>query len=183
MNWTIALDILIVSLLIPTIAYAVILNGKLSALRKNRDDLAKVIQGFNEATLRAEAGIPKLRQAAGDASQSLHDEVAKAQALRDDLAYMVERGESLADRLESSVRAARGESKPEPKGVSAALSASQAEDKKRDFAADAPPSKREAVMPPSLRLGQEDKLGAGFAIDDDRSEAEKELLKALRTAR
>lgn len=167
MNWTLVLDIVTVCLLIPTIAYAVVLNGKLSALRKNRDDLAKVIQSFNEATLRAEAGIPKLRQAAGEAGQSLHDEVAKAQALRDDLAYMVERGESLADRLEDSVRAARGETRPEPKGVAAAAEANDGV---------------KAAAPKPLKVNREDKVG--FTVDEDeRSEAERELLKALQSAR
>src|SRR6185437_4269240 len=42
----------------------------------------------------------------------------KAQLLRDDLAFMIERGEALAGRLEDAVRQARAEA-PRPAGMSA----------------------------------------------------------------
>ena len=58
------LDIVVILLLVPTIIYAVILNRKLAArLRRSREELSKVVNSFNEATMRAEAGIPKLKKA------------------------------------------------------------------------------------------------------------------------
>jgi hypothetical protein len=104
------LDLLVIALLIPTIIYAVILNRRLTALRKSRDELAKVVANFNDATMRAEAGIPKLKKATNEANVALKDRVEKAQALRDDLAFMIERAEELAAKLESAVRVARSES-------------------------------------------------------------------------
>jgi prophage DNA circulation protein len=104
-----AISLVIIALLIPTIAYAVILNRKLTALRKSRDEFAKVIANFNDATLRAEAAIPKLKKATHEASVALKDRVEKAQALRDDLAFMIERAEEMAGKLESGVRVARSE--------------------------------------------------------------------------
>jgi hypothetical protein len=103
------LDIVVILLLIPTIVYAVILNRRLTALRKSRDELSKVVNSFNEATMRAEAGIPKLKKATTEANLSLKDRVEKAQTLRDDLAFMIERAEELAGRLEGAVRVARSE--------------------------------------------------------------------------
>lgn len=103
------LDIVVILLLIPTIIYAVILNRRLTALRKSRDELSKVVNSFNEATMRAEAGIPKLKKATTEANLSLKDRVEKAQTLRDDLAFMIERAEELAGRLEGAVRTARSE--------------------------------------------------------------------------
>jgi len=103
------LDIVVILLLIPTIIYAVILNRRLNALRKSRDELSKVVNSFNEATMRAEAGIPKLKKATTEANLSLKDRVEKAQTLRDDLAFMIERAEELAGRLEGAVRIARAE--------------------------------------------------------------------------
>ena len=103
------LDIVVILLLIPTIVYAVILNRRLNALRKSRDELSKVVSSFNEATMRAEAGIPKLKKATSEANLSLKDRVEKAQTLRDDLAFMIERAEELAGRLEGAVRIARSE--------------------------------------------------------------------------
>ncbi|TAN55713.1 MAG: hypothetical protein EPN20_19925, partial [Magnetospirillum sp.] len=107
MDWKVALDIVVSLLLIATIGYAVRLNSRLSALRKNRDDLAKTIINFNEATMRAESSIPKLRKAAEDAGQTLQERVEKAQSLRDDLAFMIERADTMANRLENAVRSAR----------------------------------------------------------------------------
>jgi uncharacterized phage infection (PIP) family protein YhgE len=109
MTFETALNLLVIALLIPTIIFAVILNRRLSALRKSRDELAKVVANFNDATLRAEAGIPKLKKATNEASMALKDRVEKAQSLRDDLAFMIERAEEMAGKLESSVRVARSE--------------------------------------------------------------------------
>ena len=103
------LDVVVILLLIPTIIYAVILNRRLAALRRSREELSKVVASFNEATMRAEAGIPKLKKATTEANHTLKDRVEKAQTLRDDLAFMIERTEELAGRLEGAVRAARAE--------------------------------------------------------------------------
>ena len=103
------LDIVVILLLVPTIVYAIILNRRLTALRRSREELSKVVNSFNEATMRAEAGIPKLKKATTEANHTLKDRVEKAQTLRDDLAFMIERAEELAGRLEGAVRAARHE--------------------------------------------------------------------------
>src|SRR3954470_4001558 len=103
------LDVVVILLLVPTIVYAVILNRRLAALRRSREELSKVVSSFNEATMRAEAGIPKLKKATTEANHTLKERVDKAQTLRDDLAFMIERAEELAARLEGAVRAARSE--------------------------------------------------------------------------
>jgi hypothetical protein len=117
LDWKIILDLLVSVLLVATIGYAVMLNQRLTQLRKNRDDLAKIIVSFNEATVRAESSIPKLRKAAEDAGQSLQERVEKAQSLRDDLAFMIERADTMANRLENAVRSARTEVKGAPAAV------------------------------------------------------------------
>ena len=101
------LDIVVILLLVPTIVYAIILNRRLVALRRSRDELGRIVASFNDATMRAEAGIPKLKKATTEANQTLKDRVDKAQTLRDDLAFMVQRAEELANRLEAGVKAAR----------------------------------------------------------------------------
>ena len=106
MEYTIILDVIVSLLLAGTITYAVMLNRRLSALRRNRDDLAKLILNFNEATVRAEQSIPKLRKAAEEAGMSLQERVEKAQALRDDLAFMIERADTMAPPVAPSVASA-----------------------------------------------------------------------------
>src|SRR5215831_17125207 len=106
------LDLVVILLLVPTIVYAGILNRRLGALRRSRDELARIVASFNDATLRAEAGIPKLKKATTEANQTLKERVDKAQTLRDDLAFMIQRAEELANRLEAGVRAARQDALP-----------------------------------------------------------------------
>ncbi len=106
---TLALDIVIALLLVATIIFAAILNTRLNALRWNKSQLGRLITSFNEATLRAESGIPKLRKTAEEAGQSLHEQVERVQTLRDNLAFLIEWADSMAAQLEGTVRSARGE--------------------------------------------------------------------------
>ncbi|MBF0356016.1 MAG: hypothetical protein HQL43_12345, partial [Alphaproteobacteria bacterium] len=106
---SIVLDLLLVLVLGAVLAYAVILNKRLTQLRANKEELARVINSFNEATQRAEASIPRLRKAADEVKNQLEERIEKAVSLKDDLAFMIDRGDSMANRLESSVRMARGE--------------------------------------------------------------------------
>ncbi|MDY0241248.1 MAG: DUF6468 domain-containing protein [Rhodospirillaceae bacterium] len=150
MDHKVVLDIIVAILLAATIAYAVMLNRRIGQLRRDRDDLAKLIAAFNDATARAEAGIPKLRRAAEEAGTGLQERVEKAQSLRDDLAFLIEHADSMANRLEGAVRSVRSDARvgamtqaPTPRVVSAA------------------------------RDGGE----------DDRSDVERELLRAMQSAR
>lgn len=199
MNWNLILDILIAALLIPTIVYAVILNRRLGALRKNRDELAKVIEAFNEATVRAQSSIPGLRKSSEDAAGRVREQVERAQVLRDDLAYMIERADTMANRLETAVRSARGEAKPSPKGAepvaATTVVAQPVRQMNEDVGTSREPARREpsvAAMPTrtATRLSEPRKAMAvaaepdqEFSVDDERSEAERELLRALQSAR
>lgn len=147
MDYKLVLDVIIALLLAATILYAVVLNRRLGILRRNGDELAKLIARFNEATLRAESSIPKLRKAAEEAGQALQERVEKAQSLRDDLAFMIERADTMATKLEAGVRNARSEAKPVPRAIR-----------------------------PVVAAADGDSL-------EERSEAERELLRALQSAR
>jgi len=165
------LDVIIIVLLVPTIVYAVILNTRLKQLRDNRDDLARLVAAFNDATARAESGIPKLRRAADEASQSLQERVEKAQTLRDDLAFMTERADSMAGRLESTVRQAREEVRT-PAPPAAAPQVAPARAPRTAPRAQPAPAAVEPVEP-----------ALPDPVDDERSEAERELLRALQAVR
>jgi len=104
---SIILDVLVIVLLVPTIVFAVVLNGRLAVLRRNREELSRLVAAFNEATVRAEAGIPKLKRASDDVSRSLLEKVDRAHQLRDDLAFMVERAESASARMDLLLRGAK----------------------------------------------------------------------------
>ncbi len=199
------LDLAIILLLVPTIVYAVILNRRLSALRRSRDELAKVVSSFNEATMRAEAGIPKLKKATLEANTALQDRVEKAHSLRDDLAFMIERAEEMADRLEGAVRTGRMDNAqsapPAPVGrpavaqpddsvatrtlAGAAIAAT--EDSEVDLRAAIGAARAEANVSgqrePGPAFGRAPPAADPISAEHERSEAERELLKALQSAR
>ncbi len=152
MDYVLVLDVIVAVLLVATIVYAVLLNRRLSVLRRNGEEMARLIARFNEATVRAESSIPRLRKTAEDAGDALQERVEKALALRDDLAFMIERADAMADRLETSVRTARAEVRPR------------------------------AVRPVAVGAAPVEDDGAAVE-DDDRSEAERELLRALQQVR
>ncbi|OIQ93722.1 hypothetical protein GALL_243130 [mine drainage metagenome] len=186
------LDIIVAILLVATIAYAIMLNRRLSELRRNRDDLARLVNAFNDATQRAEAGIPKLRRAAEEAGSALQERVEKAQSLRDDLAFMIERADAMANRLEGSVRQARDvkiPAAPAPAAVHGAAAAMPAgpalgAQPRRPAPAPAAPSPAASAAPAlgGLASGFGDMAGED-SFEDDRSEAERELLRALQSVR
>ena len=169
MDYKMILDLMVAALLLVTIIYAWILNQRLSQLRRNRDDLAKVVSSFNEATARAEAGIPKMRKAADESGAALQERVEKAQSLRDDLAFMIERADAMADRLEQAVRVSREEIRTQQSP--AATAARPAPVRMAPVAPNPPP-----VTPAAAPAIDPD-------LDDERSEAERELLRALQAVR
>lgn len=212
MSWLgIVLDLVLILLLGAVLAYAVMLNKRLSQLRSNKDELARVINAFNEATQRAEASIPRLRKTADDIKTQLEDRIEKAVSLKDDLAFMIDRSDSMANRLESSVRMARGETMggsqqpaPAPRLPSAPKAMAAARPVFSQPAASAPapapmpspppPQPRAAASqrqvpppPPAQPVRKEPRLDGGFGMPaddlDDRSEAERALLRALQSAR
>ncbi len=112
MPFSLALDVLVAVLLVITIGYAMVLNRRLGRLRRDKSELEKLAATFGQATARAEESIGNLKKTA----DALKGRIDNAQALRDDLAFLIDRGGSAADRLEETVRAARkeGASRPRP---------------------------------------------------------------------
>lgn len=95
-------ELVLAGLLVATIAYAAILDRKLGAIRKSKSEMESLIKDFAESTVKAEQGLAELRQHAGSSGQELQQQVAGASKLVTDLKFLVERGETLADRLEST---------------------------------------------------------------------------------
>lgn len=110
MQISLVLDIIISGLLVLTIAYAVRLNQRLSQLRSDKNELLQLAKTFADATTRAESGIQQLKIS----SEALRAEVDKAAALKDDLAYLVERGGRAADEMVENVRAPQRAGGPAP---------------------------------------------------------------------
>ena len=156
------LDLLLAVLLVITIGYAMSLNKRLGMLRQDKEDLEKLASTFANATLRAEEGVGKLKNTA----EQLQQRVDKAQSLRDDLVFLIDRGGSAADRLEDTVRTARkhGDISPRPQ-------------------TDSPANPEEKSGTQSVKEDPQPTQDNSSEAEDTRAEAERELLKALQAAR
>lgn len=142
------INLAIIALLIPTIIYAYKLNKNLSLLRQNQSSLSQLISSLNEATYKAENSIPKLKSVTEHSSEDLKEVIVSAKTLKDDLTFINERADNLADRLENVIHDSR-EITPQVSGTK--------------------------VKPAAGKKVAEEE------IEDSRSLAEMELLKALRS--
>jgi len=172
MPYTLIIDIAVAVLLVVTIAYAMVLNKRLNRLRKDKKDLENLARTFGESTQRAEENLNQLRTVA----QALDIQMQRAQTLRDDIAFLADRGGSTADRLEELVREAR-----DGLGVVPKPPASAAQPRK------APGVEPRGFDDPSQdrgKSGNQDALRGQDKGDgiEPRSDAERELLRALRDA-
>ena len=148
MEWL--LEGFLILLLAATLFHAVRLERALGVLKRDRSTLEALVAGFNTSTRQAEAGIERLRAATDVAGRQIARQIEQATALKDDLAYLMERGERLADLLDALVRSARPLVAEPP-----------------------PPPQRPTVV-------AETEAPDGSRV---RSQAERDLLRALRMAR
>jgi Domain of unknown function (DUF6468) len=107
------LQLVVAGLLLAAMPFVLRLERELRALRRDRGALEGSAAGLAEATRLAEAASLRLRASAETAGRQVAEKLAAAEPLRDDLRYLVERAEALADRLDGLVRTARtGGSRP-----------------------------------------------------------------------
>jgi hypothetical protein len=105
LEWGLQLTLLV--LLGAAIPFAVRLERALREIRKDRSAMDTSAQGLSEAAAAAESAILRLRATAELSGRQVQERVTTAEPLRDDLRFLIERAETLADRLESLVRAGR----------------------------------------------------------------------------
>ena len=98
------IEIVLAVLLSTAIGYGFILNRRIVELRKDQENLDKLAKSFSKATSRAEASIFQLKSTSDTTSQALDKTVKHAHNIREDLLYLIERGNKLADTLESEIR-------------------------------------------------------------------------------
>ena len=106
-----AIDIAVIALLAVTIAYCWRLHARLATIRRGRDEMKKVTDDFAQATANAELAVRGMKAAAREDGEKLQDKLREAQALVDELNFMLGAGSDLAERLERAVDA-RNEAAP-----------------------------------------------------------------------
>jgi len=196
-----SLEIGLVFLLGVTLIQAIRLERALGVLRRARAGLEPLVEEFDASTRQAEAAIARLHEAAESAGRQVGRQTDTAISLKDDLAFLVERGDRLADRIDGLVRSARPLAAA-PRLVAERAVAEQA-DAAPQFSHPARHLPAEGIAPrmpaPAARAGRTPPVGpaanesradadpaaAVFRRDGQRvrSQAERDLLKALRVAR
>ena len=114
-------DGLIVGLLVATIGYAVVLNRKLAALREAKAEMDALAAGLAESVQEARSGLDDLMRLSQDSGEELQRTTGTARSLADDLVFLMERGNALADRLDGAIGAARSEAPMVTAPVTAAV--------------------------------------------------------------
>lgn len=215
MEYAIYLDLVMIVLLLATIIYAMILSRRLAAFRRNREEMQNFLTAFNAANERAEISIRALKEMAEQSGEKLREDIEKANALNEDLSFMVDRGESIANRLEKAASDAnatrRGSSGAKFAGAvnTAGHERSDMVDDRqgvetraeelaarlmRDVERGTGPTASSSAEPSGDRYGSGARSGGSsvpeaetdpYGQDEDagRSEAERELLAALRSVR
>jgi chromosome segregation ATPase len=97
----------LLALLLVLIPFAWRLERRIAALRGSAGGLEEGARGIAEATEAAESALTRLRATAEQSGRIVAERIASAEKLRDDLAFLTERAELLADRLDGLVRQAR----------------------------------------------------------------------------
>lgn len=151
------LEVVLLGLLAATLFHAMRLERALGVLKRDRATLEALVAGFNESTRQAESGVARLRETADGAGRQIARQIEAADTLKGDLAFLAERGEKLADRLDSLVR--HGKVVTESTRGRAAIAAPVVEEKELILAAGPEPDTRM------------------------RSQAERDLMRALKLAR
>ncbi len=101
------LEAVLVVLLAATLVHALRLERALGVLKRDRAALEELVSGFNASTRQAEDGIERLRQVADGAGRHIARQIESAGALREDLGFLIDRAERMADRLDQQTRTAR----------------------------------------------------------------------------
>jgi Domain of unknown function (DUF6468) len=102
-----ALDGLLAALLVLSLGLGFKLHSALRRVRQDNSDFDRVIGALDAATERARSALEALKGTAGEAGERLSGDIGQAQRLLDDLRFLCERGERLADRLAGQIESGR----------------------------------------------------------------------------
>ncbi len=103
-EWQIALEIVLVGLLATMLFYMMRLERALSIVRRDRTELERLLNDFNESTQHAENGVVELRKVADGIGKETNRQCEVARLLQGDLTQLIERGNAVANRLDDLVR-------------------------------------------------------------------------------
>lgn len=105
------LDFLIVGLLMTTISYCWVLNKRIKILQDGKSELAALLKHFDESTARASESIVALQTASKKIGENIQNRIDKVNYLIDDLNFLIEKGNKIADQLDANFAVNRARSR------------------------------------------------------------------------
>jgi hypothetical protein len=97
---TLIVELALIVLLSATLAYCVLLERRLAAMRKGQDALKGTLAELNRAIVTAGSSLGQLRAAAHDAAGTLDERMGLARKLIDELSVLTASGERIAERFD-----------------------------------------------------------------------------------
>ena len=100
MTLTFIAELVLEALLIATLVYCIVLERRLSQVRKGQEGLSRTVGELNMAIAGAGASLRALKAAAGEAAATLDDRLKRARLHIDELSVLTASGERIAHRME-----------------------------------------------------------------------------------
>jgi hypothetical protein len=169
MSYSLILDVVFAGLLVAAMVYMARLNRRLDAMRAAREEFEALVKRFTTATEQAQGNVAAMKAAADSSGKGLQEEIERARGLREDLAFLADRANGLADQLEAAIARSRPTAAP----VSAPAASNVARMPVR------PAMPRAAEPQPAPKAPQAAPAAASPAL----SSGENELLRRLSTLR
>ncbi len=101
------MDASVAVLLSVTIFFCARLNKRVQVLQDSKSELAQLIYQFDESTKQATVSIQEIHKASKKINENMQLKLDKANYLADDLAFMIERANKTADRIEQQLNSGR----------------------------------------------------------------------------
>ena len=102
MNFTFIAELILEALLAATLVYCIVLERRLSQVRKGQEGLVRTVGELNMAIAGAGASLRALKAAAGEAAATLDDRLKRARLHIDELSVLTASGERIAQRMEGA---------------------------------------------------------------------------------
>ena len=167
MIWSLLIEGLLVLLLTVTIYCAVRLNKRLAVLRVEKEQLEKLIKQFEIVADRAQSSLSGLKATADQVKSDLDDATHKSHAMRDELAFLIERADINAEKL-ARVSSLKTDT----------LSPTNSYDEEKSASTDAQEN-IENIKPAAIEYDNDEASDQNIRV----SEVERELITALKRAR
>lgn len=166
MSLELLVNAVVAILLLVTIGVATVLYVRLGRIRKLKGEMEALIQELAHASTAAESSLRGFREMAESTGRDVEDRVRAGQTLREELAFLIDRGAGIADRL-------------------AAAPATRSEQKQPESAAASNRNSKlvQAIRPRGRQARPERAAAPDAGIAHNTGGAEQALMRALESAR